>query len=192
MLSNKYKVELLEPIREDWFQHFIERRSSLIESYELGEIDKKEFLKKNIQDLHNRNLRPFLIIDRIEKAIFNYQYYNAMAKHYLILAKEIKYNKRKNKQYCNFLSLADKHYHLKDQTILDALEFSEYKNINAYFIRCNSKDLENSLYEIVFKKENHVIFHSKSKKILQRLREKSLLDDDLKVSLIESYINDKY
>lgn len=192
MFSKEIQVEPLEPIREDWFQHFIKRRSLLIESYELGEIDKKEFLLKNIEDLHRSNLKPFFQIDRMEKAIYNYQYYNAMAKHHLILAKKIKYIKKKNRQYCYFLSLADKYYNLKDQTILYTLEFAGFKNIEAYFIRCNSKDLDEKLFEIVFKNEKQVIFHSKSDYLLKLLKEKEIFIEDIRSSVIESYINDRY
>lgn len=192
MPSEKIRIEPLEPIRENWFQHFIQRRTFLIESYEQGKIDKKEFLLMNINDLHTRNMKPFLIIDKMEKAIFNYQYYNAMAKHYLMLAKEVKFNKKEKRKYCNYLSLADKYYNLKDQTILNTLEFTRFKDIDAYFIRCKSKELENKLFEIVFINESQVIFHSKSKEILQILINNSVFSQHIRTSLIESYINDKY
>ncbi|MCD1146958.1 hypothetical protein LQU94_02370 [Peptoniphilus sp. KCTC 25270] len=192
MLSDEFKVKPLEPIREDWFQNFIERRSELIQRYETGEFSKREFILENINQLHQSNLQPFIRIDRIEKGIFNYQYYNGMAKYYSILAKEIKYEKKKKREYCRYLGLTNKYYHLKDVTIHTILKFCDYKDIDAYYIHCKSSSLQGELYEIHLKSQKETIFHSKSCQIKEVLEKHNLFCEERKASLIENYINERY
>lgn len=53
---------------------------------------------------------PLFLIDRLEKGIFNYQYYNALAKSYRMEARRVKRMQKSNRAYCRSLSLAEKYY----------------------------------------------------------------------------------
>ncbi|VEJ35481.1 Uncharacterised protein [Aedoeadaptatus ivorii] len=182
----------MEPVCDKWFEHFLERRNALIAAYERGDLDKKEFLECNLRDLNNSNVRPFLVIDRLEKGIFNYQYFNALAKSYRMEARKARIKPRSNRKYCRCLSLANKYYGKKDETILEILEFMEFREVYGYFVHCAGKNLDGRLFEIVFPAYPEFILHSTSKKIYDALlRNEAFLEETLR-SKIESYINDRY
>lgn len=183
---------IMEPVCDKWFQHFIQRRSELIHAYERGDLSKKEFLQTNLKDMYNSNVRPFLVIDRLEKGIFNYQYYNAMAKGYRMEANRLKGRPKSNRDYSRCLSMAEKYYGKKDETILEILSFVEFKNIYGYFVHCNGKNLQGRLFEIVFLEYPEYILHSTSQTIYRRLVEHQVFMEQRKRSRIDNYINDRY
>ena len=183
---------LMEPICDKWFQHFIERRLALIRAYERGDLNKKEFLQSNLKDIDNSNVRPFFLADRLEKGIFNYQYYNALAKHYRMEARKVKNRRRNRRDYTHYLSLSEKYYGKKDETILDILKFMNFNDLYGYFIHCRNKDLEDELFEIVFVNYPEFILHSKSKQIYETLCDHNVFHEDKKRSIIDNYINDSY
>ena len=82
------------------FETFFENRSSLIIQYQNGDLTKREFLEYNYDIVRKSNLKPFLKVDSYEKGMYNYQYYNVLAKYYTMLAKEIK-NTKKHQKYIN-------------------------------------------------------------------------------------------
>ena len=45
-------------------------------------MTKREYLAKNYETVLNNDIGPFKNTDTVEKALYNYQYYNAMAKQY--------------------------------------------------------------------------------------------------------------
>ncbi|MDY3118021.1 MAG: DUF6648 family protein [Peptoniphilus sp.] len=182
----------MEPICDKWFQHFMERRSALIRAYERGDLNKKEFLQTNLKDVYNSNVRPFLRIDRLEKGIFNYQYYNALAKGYRMEARRLKRRQKCNREYSRCLSLAEKYYGKKDDTILEILEFVNYSNVYGYYVHCDGKNLQDRLFEIVFIEYPEYILHSTSKAIYQGLVKHHVFMEKKKRSKIDTYINDRY
>ena len=185
-------IVLVEPICDKWFQHFIERRLALIRAYERGDLNKKEFLQSNLKDIDNSNVRPFFLVDRLEKGIFNYQYYNALAKHYRMEARKVKNRRRNRRDYTHYLSLSEKYYGKKDETILDILKFMNFNDLYGYFIHCRNKNLEDELFEIVFVNYPEFILHSKSKQIYETLCDHNVFHEDKKRSIIDNYTTDSY
>ncbi|RVU55186.1 DUF6648 family protein [Anaerosphaera multitolerans] len=178
--------------KANFFEDFFKRRSYLIEKYSKGDITKGEFLKYNFDYFNSVNARPFLRIDSFEKGIYNYQYFNGLAKYYKMLAKEVKNTKKRSRYYNYYLNLGNKYYQKKDESVLTILELQNFTNIQSYYIKCDSNFLKNSLYEIVLIDKREAIFHSKADWLLNVLKEKKIFDDEIKTSLIEEYINEKY
>lgn len=189
LLSNK-SYESFIPKDKYWFKRFLKIRSELIAAYENGTISKREFLRKNVNFFNETNMRPFFTVNSLEKGIFNYQYYNSLAKRYYILARQKKYVDKR--RYNHYLNLCTKHYDLKDRTILAILEYIDYDPIEAYYIETDSKELQNKLYEIILLNQKEAIFHSKANWLKQRLIEKGKFKEGIYPSIIDGYINEKY
>lgn len=177
------------------FEAFFKNRSSLIIQFREGEITKKQFLENNYDLVRKMNLKPFLRIDSYEMGMYNYQYYNVLAKYFTMLANDIKNdnNQRRQQRYYNYyFNKGNNYYHEKDKAALDLLEFLEFKGIEAYFIKMESKSLNGKLYEIVLLDYEEAIFHSKSTWLIGKLREQGVFQEVQKVSIIDAYINETY
>ena len=174
------------------FETFFKRRSYLIKELENGNITKKQFLEHNYNLVRRANMRPFLRIDNYEMGMYNYQYYNVLAKYYKMLAKESKNSKRSSRNYKDYINKGNNYYNEKDKATLGLLEFLEFKNMEAYYIDMNSRSLKGELFEIVLLDHEEAIFHSKSKKILDILKENKVFDNRLRKSKIDEYINETY
>jgi len=172
--------------------NFFKTRNDLIERYSAGEFTKKEFIEENYKYLMKLNLNPFQgRIKSFKMGIYNYQYYNIMAKYSNMMADEMKYcdgelsreHKRKEFDY----------YALKDKATEQCLEFVDFKGVEAYFLDVNSRRLTNSqLYEIVFRDYDKAIFHSYNEKLLRRLRVNGVFSSKRRRSVIDGYINSSY
>lgn len=172
-------------------KHF-ENRSSLIIQYSNGDITKKEFLEYNFDFVQEMNVKPFSRIDSFEKGMYNYQYYNVLAKYYTMLAKDIRRDGKHSKYYTYYKNMGNEYYHQKDRATLQLLRFLEFKNVEAYFIQVESKFLQGKLYEIVLLDYKEAIFHSKSYWLLEILKKEGVFIEGKKKSLIEDYINERY
>lgn len=171
----------------DSLKRFIKKRNEIIEKLDKGVINKDEFLEENYILLNRLSMKPFLRIDTVEKGIYNYQYYNILAKYHNNLANE---NKGKNiKTYKREINKVNNYYYEKDRVVLDTLELMNYKDIESYYIELYSKRLKNSIFEIVLKNYEKAIFHSMNKKIADILIEKNILKNDIRQSKIHSYVN---
>lgn len=104
----------------------------------------------------------------------------------------MKHCRRSKRDYTHYLSLAEKYYGKKDETILDILKFMNYDDLYGYFIHCQNKKLEDQLFEIVFVDYPEYILHSKSKRIYEILCDHNVFHKEKKRSIIDSYINDSY
>jgi len=156
-------------------QRYFKYRQGLIDQYVKGDMTKGEYLAKNLDAVLSLNIKPFRNIDTVEKGLFNYQYYNAMAKD----AK-------------NFdLDMADEYYAKKDRATIAVLRLLDYKNVSGYFIRARSRVLQGKLIEIVIE-DWQMILHTTSDLILKFLRDEGVFTDDTRTSLIDGYINQKY
>lgn len=174
------------------FERFFNSRSSLIVRFSNGDITKKEFLEYNYDLVRRMNLKPFLRIDSYEMGMYNYQYYNVLAKYFTMLSNDVK-NTRKHQRYYNYyFNKGNNYYHEKDKATLGILEFLEFKSVDAYFINVNSKSLKDELYEIILLDYDEAIFHSKAKWLLKILKEKKVFSCVLRDSLIDGYINETY
>ncbi|MBL7575029.1 hypothetical protein SAMN00017477_0551 [Peptoniphilus asaccharolyticus DSM 20463] len=183
----------MTPLRKkNKFEDFFERRSFLIMQYSNGDISKKEFLQYNYEYFAGENARPFIKIDSYEKGMYNYQYYNGMAKYYRMLAREVKNTKKHSRYYNYYLNLGNKYYHEKDETAFKILKLQNFENVSSYYIKCESKSLKHILYEIVLEDKKEAIFHSKAIWLLDILKNEKVFEEVEKSSLIEEYINEKY
>jgi uncharacterized protein DUF6648 len=178
--------------RENIFDRFFKHRDSLIIQYKNGDITKREFLQGNFDFVQKIRLKPFTKVDSYEKGIYNYQYYNVLAKYYNMLAAEIKNDENFVKQYKSYINKANYYYNEKDKATLRLLRFLEFQNVEAYFIKVESQYLKDKLYEIVLKDYEYAIFHSKSNWLIKILRENGVFIEKKKTSLIDGYINEKY
>ncbi len=187
------RVLLLKQFRKDGiFDKFFKHRDSLIIQYKNGDISKREFLEGNFEFVQKIRLKPFSKVDSFEKGIYNYQYYNVLAKYYNMLAADIKDDPNFARQYKSCRYKANYYYNEKDKATLQLLRFLEFENVEAYFIKVESIYLKDKLYEIVLKDYEYAIFHSKSKWLLKILREEGIFIEKKKTSLIDGYINEKY
>ena len=166
-----------------------------IESIDLltdSKIDKDEFLTRNYNFLINLSLKPFSKITLLEEAIYNYQYYNIMAKSANAKAFKIQNISKKKKIYARLINDRENFYYLKDVATQAIIDTVGYKNIESYYIRLNSKRLTGKIFEISVKSCEKLILHSKNKKILEKLKEEDAFCEEIKESLIDSYVNKSY
>lgn len=74
------------------FEQFLKNRESLIEQYAKGDLTKEEFIEANYRCINSLDIKPFQKIDNVKKAIYNYQYYNVLAKYYQKKAHDLNRN----------------------------------------------------------------------------------------------------
>lgn len=178
--------------RKTIFERFFENRSALIQLYNNNDITKREFLEMNFDFIRRMQLKPFTKVDSFEKGMYNYQYFNSMAKYYKMLAKELK-DSRHFKKYQNvYLNKCNHYYHEKDLASLRLMQHLNFDGVVAYFIDTNSEALKGKLYEIVLENHKEAIFHSKSNWLLERLKEEGVFLEHKQKSLIADYINERY
>lgn len=178
--------------RKGMFESFFEDRSSLIVQFKNGDITKREFLEYNYGIVTKMNIKPFFKIDSFEKGMYNYQYYNTLAKYFTTMAKEIRNTKKHQKYYVYYLNKGNNFYHEKDKAAVSLLKYLEFKGIESYFINCESKSLKNKLFEVVLVDYKEAIFHSKAQWFLDVLREEGVFEEIIKPSLIDEYVNGSY
>ena len=174
------------------FDEFFEHRDMLIIQHMNGDISKKEYLELNYKYMIEKNIKPFQRIDSFEKGMYNYQYYNMMAKYHMMIAKEIKDKGKHINFYSKYLNDADYYYNEKDKTTFRLLRFLNYENVEAYFIKMESTNLEGKLYEIVLNDFEYAILHSKCLWLLDVLKKEKVFNEKRKKSVIDYYVNSKY
>ncbi len=169
-------------------QKYFKYRQSLIDQYIKGDMTKREYLQKNYRAVVYGNIGPFTNMDTVEKALFNYQYYNALAKEQKSISttKDMDYElKREYLEQSNF------YYHKKDRATLAVLRMLDYQGTEAYFVKVHSKYLKGRLFEIVIQEEASIL-HSTSLRVLQCLREEGVFREESRKSLIDDYVNCRY
>lgn len=151
-------------------QKYFRYRQSLIDQYDKGDLTKREYLQKNYDAVVYGNIGPFTNMDTLEKALFNYQYYNALAKEQKSISttRNMDYELKRD-----YLSQSNFYYNKKDRATLAVLRMLDYKGTEAYFVKVRSKYLKNKLFEISIPAEN-IILHSTSPLILNCLREEGV------------------
>ncbi|EOD01603.1 hypothetical protein L21TH_0342 [Caldisalinibacter kiritimatiensis] len=177
---------------ENIFDSFFMNRDFLIMQFKNGDINKREFLQLNFDYIQKMKLKPFDRIDSFEKGIYNYQYYNMLAKYYYMMAMDIKKQRKHLSYYRLYLDECKYYYNEKDKSTFRLLKHLNYENVEAYYIKVKSKKLMNKLYEIVLKDYEYAIFHSKSVWLLNVLKKEGLFKEGIRTSLIDDYINEKY
>lgn len=171
---------------------FEKQRLYEIELLDKGKIGKVEFLEENYNFLQALHLKPFSEISNLKEAIYNYQYYNIMAKRSNYLAYKCKGKAKKKKLYKKLISERESYYYQKDLATLRILELQEYKDIECYFIDLRSSRLTGKIFEIVCPNLDGVILHSKNEEILKRLYQENAFNNECKKSKIDDYVNRAY
>ena len=180
-------------IKESVFDKFFKNRESLIRQFKKGDISKKEFIEEHYNFIQRLHLKPFKYrIDSFEKGLYNYQYYNMLAKYSYMKSKDSKLQSKHPNLVLQLQKDAQYFYSQKDKSTIRLLEFLEFKNVEAYYIKVQSSTLKDKLFEIVLKDYDNVIFHSISNWMVERLREEGVFIDARKKSIIDKYINEKY
>ncbi|QEK12761.1 hypothetical protein FQB35_10705 [Crassaminicella thermophila] len=87
---------------------------------------------------------------------------------------------------------ANYYYRQKDKTTLKLLEYLDFYNVEAYFVKVKSKLLKDKLFEIVLLDYDNVILHSISHWLLERLKEEGVFIEGKRKSIIDKYINERY
>ncbi|WP_432401933.1 DUF6648 family protein [Wukongibacter sp. M2B1] len=183
----KYKMP------ENVFDKFFEHRNSLILQFKNGDITKREFLEEHYHFIQKLKLQPFKNkIDSFEKGIYNYQYYNMLAKYCYMRSKDRKLINKHPQVARKYSSKAVHYYNQKDWSTIRLLEHLDFQNVEAYFIKVRSRALKDKLYEIVLYDFQDVILHSKSESMLERLKSEGVFEEGIRKSLIDNYINQKY
>lgn len=167
-------------------QKYFRYRQSLIDQYRKGDMSKKEYLQKNYEAVTNNGILPFRHVDTIDKGLYNYQYYNALAKQMKCISEGLQYATRKD-----YESKSNAYYHKKDQATFTILRLLNYQGVTAYFIKVRSKYLKGKLFEIALPEE-YGILHSTSLFLRERLQEEEVFLQEVKLSLIDDYVNQKY
>lgn len=169
-------------------QKYFKYRQSLIDQYAKGDMTKREYLQKNYEAVVYGDIGPFRNMDTVEKALFNYQYYNALAKEKKTISttRDMDYELKQD-----FLEQSNYYYSKKDKATLTALRMLDFKGVEAYFVKVRSKFLKGKLFEIVIAEES-IILHSTSPLILKCLREEGVFQEGSRKSLIDDYVNRRY
>lgn len=171
---------------------FFQKRNNLIDQLDNREIDKDQFIQGNLSLIQQLSMKPFAQITSFEEGMYNYQYYNTMAKYYHTLANDYKPYKSKQRKYQENFNKCKNFYAEKDKALERMLVLKEYKNMEAYYVSLYSSRLKNQLYEIVFLDEEKAVFHTLNSAILKLLKENHVFRDEVRESVISDYINTKY
>ena len=169
-------------------QKYFKYRQSLIDQYKKGDMTKREYLQMNYDAVVYGDIGPFRNMDTVEKALFNYQYYNALAKEMKTISTTKSMDPELKQDY---RERSDHYYHKKDKATLTALRMMDFRDMEAYFVKVRSAFLKGKLFEIVLKEDN-IILHSTSPLILNCLREEGVFSEGSRRSLIDDYINRRY
>lgn len=170
-------------------QKYFQYRQSLIDQYLKGDMTKREYLQMNYNAVVHNDIGPFRYMDTVEKCLYNYQYYNALAKE--MKSESTRYGidyDAKN----DYKSQSDYFYSKKDRSTMKVLKILDYRGVEAYFIKVKSKFLKGRLYEIVCKDCYGMILHSTNELILKSLREEGVFSEGTRISLIDGYVNQRY
>lgn len=169
-------------------QKYFRYRQSLINQYLKGDMTKREYLQRNYEAVIYGSIKPFRNIDTVEKGLFNYQYYNALAKQKKLMSmvKDMEYELKREYQ-----EKSQYYYQKKDKATGVVLRLLDYQGVEAYFVKVKSKALKGKLFEIVLL-ELDMILHSTSPFLLARLREEGVFQENSRVSVIDEYVNHRY
>lgn len=173
-------------------ESFFENRDRLIKSHMNGEIDKKTFLELNHNYMIDNKIKPFITIDSFEKGMYNYQFYNIMAKYNKMMCQEIRQSGKHIEFYTKYLDNVKYYYDEKDKTIFRLLRYLKYKNVEAYFISMESTALDGKLYEIVLKDYEFAVLHSCCEWVLSVLKKENVFLNEIQKSVIDYYVNKSY
>lgn len=175
----------------NYLWEFFRHRAETIEALSKGEITKKAYIAENcrfLQQLHD----PFSPMTTVAEAMYNYQYFNMMAKGYLMDADDCDKEERFARHKQSFLDSAHQCYKDKDRATMRLLEIHGPRSVKAYYVETESEKLRGKLFEIVIEDLEDAIYHSKNYKIKDWLQREGVFASGLHPSILEAYINEKY
>lgn len=176
-------------MEKDVYDRFWQHRESLIYQYNIGDITKDEFIDRNYDYIQSMNVAPYRQVDNFKKGIFNYQYYNVLAKYY---QKKASQSRKGSDVRQAHLERTRHFYELKDKATAQMIEINGYGGITAYFVRVHSQALRNTLFEIIFDDYPRIVLHSTDETILAALRGAGVFDEGKRHSVVHDYINERY
>ena len=179
-------------VRKTTFDLFFEEREALIYKFTKGDISKKEFIEEHYHFIMRLHMKPFQRIDSFEKGMYNYQYFNVIAKYNKLRAKDRKLAEKHPELLKGILENVKAAYRDKDDSVIRLLRFLDYENMEAYFIKAKSEFLDNKLFEVVLHDYDGVILHSISRRLLEELRREGVFSEGRRKSRIDDYVNKKY
>ena len=165
-------------------------RDLLIDQLEDKSISKIQYIEENYERFVEGVKPPSTQIKSVEEGIVAYHYYNTKAKKMMMMGNDCYY--RDPYQAKDYHDTAHDQYIKKDTVTLAVVELMDYKDMEAYFVTLQSEDLHEELFEIVLTGFKRVIFHSKDKRLLNRLKKNGVFSDELRASKIDDYVNTKY
>lgn len=169
-------------------QKYFRYRQSLIDQYLKVDMSKREYLRMNYDAVMNNDIGPFKNIDSVDKGLYNYQYYNALAKQMHFISKAYNDDPEMKRDY---VERSNHYYYKKDRATMAVLRLLDYRGVEGYFVNIKSRALKDKLFEIVIFDSN-MILHSTSELILKRMREEGVFTEGKRRSLIDGYINQRY
>lgn len=182
--------ESMELDYEDIMDQFFQNRDELIDKYTNGRMSKTAYIEANYKFIMNLNLEPFKGTLDYKQCIYNYQYYNILAKYANLQAQELASFDPKGAQAYKIEEF--EYYKYKDEATMSLLEITDYEHVEAYFMNMESNRLCGRIFEVVFKDYHRAIFHSMNPKILKCLREHKVFSPVYKNSVIHAYVNSVY
>lgn len=169
---------------------FFRNRDELIDKYATGRMSKTAYVEENYEFIMGLNLSPFKDLKDYKQCIYNYQYYNILAKYANLQAQECEIFDPKGSEA--YKAQEFEYYKYKDQATLGLLELVDFDQVEAYFMNMQSNRLCGKLFEVVFKDYRRAIFHSMNPKILKLLRQHKVFSPVYKDSAIDAYVNSVY
>ena len=126
------------------FEMYFSYRRNIIALYGNKKIKKKLYLFKILDAIFMISIEPIKKVDTFEKALFNYQYYKAMAED----AENDKLN-HKDEEHILVCKKQEDYYISQREIALEyVLDFINYSGVKAYFVKIRRKELKNKLFEI--------------------------------------------
>lgn len=171
------------------FDAFFKHRQQLIFLYNKGDMNKEEYITENFHYIMSMDTKPFNRIDHIKKGIFNYQYYNSLAKYYRMVAYDYPPTSPKRGEYLDRTNI---YYEKKDRTTKKLLAFLDYQGVTGYYVQVKNPNFKGKLIEIIVDDYPDFILHTKDNLIKKQLEENFAFDSKKRKSLIDQYINEKY
>ena len=170
----------------DKLKKVLASRSALIDALESLELTKDEFHLENYRLLVRMQMKPFQRVDTLEKGLYNYQFFNTMAKFYLQQLQTAHPKKRKL-----VTETIRNYYAQKDACILDILKQNAQEPVTAYYIETDAESISDALFEIVFPLREKMIFHSLDARVKQELLARGCFQSQRRRSLIHNYVNSR-
>lgn len=174
------------------FKDYAKKHESLIYQYRKGDLSKREYISESHKLLIQFEAKPFVYVDSFDKAVFNYQYYNTMAKYSHMIAEKLFANEKHKELSRSYITRKDKYYRKKDQMIWKAVHLENFIGVEAYYIKVTSRFLKNTLFEVIFDQHPMIVFHSTGVWLKERLIDEKVFVQGLRESIIDQYVNQTY